>query len=126
MADEQARPPYNRKPIVPTELGWASLLERDGEELERHYRKILDERALRSGPQVRDARGDLQKGAAGYPKPPPRSAAGIVDSVDTENWSSIGADIKGDIYEGLLGGKAPPKAALLTKGARANTSRPAN
>ena len=43
MADEQTRPPYNRKPIVPTELGWASLLERDGEELERHYRKILDE-----------------------------------------------------------------------------------
>ncbi len=45
MADEQTRPPYIRKPIVPTELGWASLLERDGEELERHYRKILDERA---------------------------------------------------------------------------------
>ena len=28
-----------------TNSGWASLLERDGEELERHYRKILDERA---------------------------------------------------------------------------------
>ena len=30
--DEQTRPPYNRKPIVPTELSWASLMERDGEE----------------------------------------------------------------------------------------------
>lgn len=37
MANEQTRPPYNRKPIVPTELGWASLLGRDGKELERHY-----------------------------------------------------------------------------------------
>ena len=42
MADEQTRPPYNRARIVPTKLGWASLLERNGEELERHYRKILD------------------------------------------------------------------------------------
>ena len=34
-------------------------------------------------------------------KTPPRSAEGIVDSVDTENWSSMQADTKGDIYEGL-------------------------
>ena len=38
IEDEQTRPPYNRKPIVPAELGWASLLKRDGEELERHSR----------------------------------------------------------------------------------------
>ena len=45
MADEQSKPPYNKKIGVPKGLDWASLLERDGEELERHYRKILDERA---------------------------------------------------------------------------------
>ena len=27
----------------------------------------------------------------------------IVELIDTENWSSMQADIKGDIYEGLLG-----------------------
>jgi type I restriction enzyme M protein len=26
MADEQTRPPYNRAPIVPPELGWPSKL----------------------------------------------------------------------------------------------------
>ena len=51
--------------------------------------------------QVRDARGDLQKGAAGYPKP--RHAPPLDRRADhTENWSSIGAEINGDVYEGLL------------------------
>ena len=35
-------------------------------------------------------------------KTPPRSAEGIVELIDTENWSSTQADTKGDIYEGLL------------------------
>ena len=30
MADEQTKPPYNRKPIVPLKLGWQSLLKLDG------------------------------------------------------------------------------------------------
>ena len=49
MADEQSKPPYNKKIGVPKEFNWASLLERDGEELERHYRKILDELGKKSG-----------------------------------------------------------------------------
>ena len=49
MADEQSKPPYNKKIGVPKGLDWASLLERDGEELERHYRKILDELGKKSG-----------------------------------------------------------------------------
>ncbi|MEQ1828566.1 MAG: type I restriction-modification system subunit M N-terminal domain-containing protein [Pirellula sp.] len=31
MADEQSKPPYNRKSIVPAKLSWQSLLDRDGE-----------------------------------------------------------------------------------------------
>ena len=34
MDDEQSKPPYNKKIGVPKEFNWASLLERDGEELE--------------------------------------------------------------------------------------------
>ena len=49
MADEQSKPPYNKKIGVPKGLDWASLLERDGEELERHYRKILDELGKKAG-----------------------------------------------------------------------------
>jgi len=39
-------------------------------------------------------------------KTPPRSAEGIVELIDTENWSSMQADAKGDIYEGLLANSA--------------------
>ena len=35
-------------------------------------------------------------------KTPLRYAEGIVELIDTENWSSMQADTKGDIYEGLL------------------------
>jgi hypothetical protein len=34
---------------VPPVLDWASLLERDGEELELHYRKIFDKLGKQSG-----------------------------------------------------------------------------
>ena len=43
MAHERTKVLYHEKPIVPVELGWGSLLKRDGDELEVHYRHILDE-----------------------------------------------------------------------------------
>lgn len=55
MADEQTKPPYNRKPIVPPKLGWQSLLAKDGDELEVHYRHILEE----PGKKYRNAGGNL-------------------------------------------------------------------
>jgi len=42
MADEQTRPPYNRKPIVPKGLDWPSLVALDGEALLTHYRHVLE------------------------------------------------------------------------------------
>ena len=49
MADELTKPPYNREPIVPPGLDWQSLLEKDGDELEVHYRHILTELAKEPG-----------------------------------------------------------------------------
>ena len=49
MADEQTKPPYNRKPIVPPSLGWPSLIKLDGDELEAHYRHILEELGKKPG-----------------------------------------------------------------------------
>ena len=66
MADEQSKPPYNKKIGVPDDLDWASLLQRDGEELERHYRKILDELGKKSGMLgaiFKKARQDIQNPA---------------------------------------------------------------
>ena len=98
MADEQTRPPYNRKPIVPPELGWPSLLEagrrRTGGPLPPHPRRTRQEAG--------DAGRDLQEGPARDPESRPLLKRLIVDLIDPEQWSSMEADVKGDIYEGLL------------------------
>jgi type I restriction enzyme M protein len=39
MADEQSRPPFNKPSPIPRDFDWQSLLKRDGDELETHYRR---------------------------------------------------------------------------------------
>ena len=65
MADELTKPPYNRKPIVPPELGWRSLLERDGDELEVHYRHVLEELGKKPGMSATSAQGFYNNSTAG-------------------------------------------------------------
>src|SRR5213595_1978650 len=43
MADEQTRPPFNKKSPIPEKYSWPELLKRDGDELEIHYRRTLEE-----------------------------------------------------------------------------------
>jgi type I restriction enzyme M protein len=38
MADEQSRAPFNKPSPIPKDFDWQSLLKRDGDELETHYR----------------------------------------------------------------------------------------
>ena len=116
MADEQTKPPYNRKPIVPPKLGWPSLLERDGDELEVHYRHILEELGKNPG-----MLGEIFKKARQEIQNPATLKKLIVDLIDTENWSSMEADVKGDICEGLLA-----KSAAESPKGPGNTSRPAS
>jgi type I restriction enzyme M protein len=97
MADEQTRPPFNRPPIVPAELGWQSLLERDGDELEVHYRHILEELGKRSG-----MLGVVFRKAQNKIQDPAKLRRLIVDLIDREGWMTLGVDVKGDAYEGLL------------------------
>ena len=42
MADEQTKPPFNRSSGIPQGLDWQSLLKKDGDALEVHYRHILE------------------------------------------------------------------------------------
>ncbi len=108
MDDEQSRPPYNRGSAVPKKYNWASLLKLDGDALEVHYRHILEELGKKSGMLgaiFQKARQEIQN--------PATLKRLIVDLIDTENWSSMQADVKGDIYEGLLSKSAAesPKGA---------------
>ena len=41
MADEQSRSPFNKRSPIPKDFDWQSLLKRDGDELETHYRHVL-------------------------------------------------------------------------------------
>lgn len=108
MADELTKPPYKQKPIVPPKLGWPSLLKLDGDELEVHYRRILQELGRKPG-----MLGEIFKKARQEIQNPATLKRLIVDLIGAEQWTSMDADIKGDIYEGLLAKSAAesPKAA---------------
>jgi type I restriction enzyme M protein len=41
MADEQSRAPFNKRSPIPKDFDCQSLLKRDGDELETHYRYVL-------------------------------------------------------------------------------------
>src|SRR5438045_2913082 len=49
MADEQSRPPFNKRSAIPKEFAWSELLKRDGDDLEIHYRHTLEELGKRPG-----------------------------------------------------------------------------
>ncbi|MBA4189516.1 MAG: DNA methyltransferase [Planctomycetaceae bacterium] len=97
MADELTKPPHSRPAIVPAELGWASLLSRDGEDLKKHYDKVLVELAKKPG-----MLGDIFKRAKSAIEKPETLRRLVVDFIDKETWMSMDADVKGDIYEGLI------------------------
>ncbi len=42
MADEQSKPPFNKKSLIPDKYNWSTLINKDGDELEVHYRHILE------------------------------------------------------------------------------------
>ena len=97
MADEQTRPPFNREPVVPHGLDWQSLLDRDGEELEAHYIKMLNDLGKHPG-----MLGVIFRKAQNRIQDPAKLRRLIVDLIDQERWMILDADVKGDAYEGLL------------------------
>ena len=96
MADEYSRPPYNRQIGIPKICGWDSLRSKSGGDLFKHYEYVL--KTLAGQP------GTLQKIYTGAQNKisNPAQLAKIISMVDSENWSSMSSDVKGDIYEDLL------------------------
>jgi len=97
MADEQTRPPFSRPAFVPEGLDWPSMLARDGDELEVHYRHLLDELGRRPG-----MLGVVFRKAQNRIQDPAKLRRLIVDLIDRERWMTLDVDVKGDAYEGLL------------------------
>lgn len=96
MADEFSKPPYNRKLPIPTENNWESLTSRRGDELEQHYSKTLNVLSRQKG-----VLGQIFVQSQNKIKEPAMLYK-IIDMIDKEQWATLGADIKGTIYEGLL------------------------
>ncbi len=97
MAAEQTQPPYQRPSPVPAGVDWPSLLARDGDELEAHYRHVLDTLGKQGG-----MLGIVFRKAQNRIQDPAKLRRLIVDLIDREQWSAMSADVKGDAYEGLL------------------------
>lgn len=96
MADEYSQPPYNRKVDIPAEYNWQSLKAKRGAELEVHYVKLLLELGKKQGMLgtiFTKAQNKIQDPAKLYR---------LIDMVNETQWVTMGADVKGDIYENLL------------------------
>src|SRR5438094_1983059 len=49
MAHEQTQPPWRRASAIPAGYDWPRLMARDGDELEAHYRHLLEELGKQPG-----------------------------------------------------------------------------
>jgi len=96
MVDEFSKPPYNRKIGVPEGYDWESLVNKRGAELDTHYSKMLRELANTKG-----ILGQIFVKSQNKIQDPAKLFK-VIDMVDKEKWSMMGADLKGKIYEGLL------------------------
>jgi type I restriction enzyme M protein len=96
MADEYSRPPYNRDVGIPEAYNWQSLKAKRGAELEGHYIALLRELAHKPGMLGQiftKSQNKIQDPAMLYR---------VIDMIDQEKWTLLDADVKGEIYEGLL------------------------
>ena len=96
MADEYNKPPYNRDTHIPKGFDWESLRGKSGAELESHYVKLLDRLGREPG-----MLGDIFVKSQNKISDPAKLHK-LIKLIDAENWVLLGADVKGDIYEGLL------------------------
>ena len=96
MADEFSKPPYSRKLPIPPEFNWESLKEKRGADLEAHYTTLLRELS-----QVKGFLGQIFLKSQNKIQDPAKLFK-LIDMIDKEQWSLMGADVKGKIYEGLL------------------------
>lgn len=95
MADERQKAGLGE--VVPHGLDWQSLLDRDGDELEVHYRHILESLGRQTG-----TLGTIYRKAQNRIQDPAKLRRLVVNLINEETWTAVDADLKGDAYEGLL------------------------
>lgn len=96
MADEYAKPPYNRSLPIPAQYNWESLTDKKGAELDIHYVELLRELGQQKG-----ILGQIFTKSQNKIQDPAKLFR-LIDMINKEQWNTMGADVKGAIYEGLL------------------------
>ncbi|WP_339924207.1 class I SAM-dependent DNA methyltransferase [uncultured Cyclobacterium sp.] len=96
MADEYEKGPQKRKSGIPEKYNWDRISSRSGGKLEAHYVELLRELGKEPG-----MLGQIFTKAQNKIQDPAKLDR-LVKMIDKESWVSMDADIKGDMYEGLL------------------------
>ncbi len=81
---------------VPDKYSWSKLVKVDGDDLELQYRHTLESLGKQGsmlGTIFRKAQNKIQD---------PAKLERLIKMIDKEKWSTLPADVKGEIYEGLL------------------------
>ena len=97
MADEYTQPPWKRASPIPEGYDWPTLLSKDGDALEVHYRKTLEHLGKQPG-----LLGLIFRKSQNKISDPAKLRRLVADLINKEKWVMVGADVKGDTYEGLL------------------------
>lgn len=96
MDYERSREPFNEKTLIPEELGWEGLLQKDGSELDEHYQKILTSLGKEKG-----ILGIIFAKAQNKLRDPVKLKR-LITLINEETWLGLDVDVKGAIYEDLL------------------------
>lgn len=94
MADEREK--GNQSTKIPKKYVWTNLIKLDGDDLELQYRHTLEALAKESGMLgtiFRKAQNKIQD---------PAKLERLIKMIEKEKWTTLPADVKGEIYEGLL------------------------
>jgi type I restriction enzyme M protein len=97
MMHERTQEPWNQSSPIPAGFDWPSLLAKDGDALEAHYRHVLETLGKSKG-----MLGIIFRKAQNKIQDPAKLRRLIADLIDRQQWTSLEPDVKGDAYEGLL------------------------
>ncbi len=96
MADEYAKPPFNRNLGIPNGFGWDELASKNGAELATQYKETLEKLAEQKG-SLKEIYSEAQNKIT-----KPAILSKLIKMIGEENWTSMAEDVKGEIYESLL------------------------
>ncbi|HEX4037845.1 MAG TPA: class I SAM-dependent DNA methyltransferase [Acidobacteriaceae bacterium] len=97
MADERQKLQPSKAVLIPRDLDWQTLERLDGDPLDTQYKHILNELGRKPG-----LLGTIFRKAQNKIQDPAKLKRLVSDLIGREQWTTLGVDVKGDAYEGLL------------------------